>query len=293
MASLVHNGRSRIVTVACADVYFQGLLRVSSYAYLITISRRQQVAQIFGKPVYVVTGVSVIPLGSQAEAQLAINHVKKSTKKNKDPKEQEDDDLVGDSDSDTLSIDGTLEDHHSVDSSKDVPAPRRGRPSVDLGEFGVAQNVIEKKGAYGRFTDKWFSKRGWTTGSRRNLGHDTSVELTENSSLDDIPEITGDEKLKDDQASSTQTNEEQTASDVPKDAAADLSSLEQERLTTSLIPKLVQTTKLLLGSRIFYYSYEQDLTNGDFGQRKVPMDIALYKQANPEVSTAGQPSSRP
>ena len=233
------------------------------------------------------TGVSVIPLGSQAEAQLAINHVKKSTKKNKDSKEQEEDDLGGDSDSDTLSMDGTLEDHHSVDSSKEIPEPRRGRPSVDLGEFGVAQNVIEKKGAYGRFTDKWFSKRGWTTGSRRNLGHDTSVELKDNSPLDDIPENTGNEKLKDDQLSSTQTNEDQTASDnVPKDAAADLSSLEQERLTTSLTPKLVQTTKLLLGSRIFYYSYEQDLTNGDFGQRKVPLDIALYKQASPEVSTS-------
>jgi hypothetical protein len=289
-ASLVHE-RPIIAIVACADILFKGLIKVSSYAYLITISRRQQVAQIFGKPVYVVTGVSVIPLGSQAEAQLAINHVKKSAKRNKDPKEQEDDDLVGDSDSDTLSLDGTLEDHHSVDSSRDIPEPRRGRPSVDLGEFGVAQNVIEKKGAYGRFTDKWFSKRGWTTGSRKNLGHDTSVELKEKSPLDDISEDTEEKKPKDDQDSSTQTSDEQPADDAPKDAAADLSSFEQERLTTSLIPKLVQTTKLLLGSRIFYYSYEQDLTNGDFAQRRVPLDIALYKQANPEVSNSWKSSS--
>lgn len=233
------------------------------------------------------TGVSVIPLGSQAEAQLAIDHVKKATKKSKDPKEQEDDDLVGDSDSDTLSSDGTLEDSHSVDSSKDIPEPHRGRPSVDLGEFGVAQNVIEKKGAYGKFTDKWFSKRGWTTGSRKNLGHDTSVELKEKSPLEDISEDTEDKKPKEDQPSSTQSDGEPTAADnAVKDATADLSSFEQERITTSLIPKLVQTTKLLLGSRIYYYSYEQDLTNGDVGQRKVPLDIALYKQANPEVSTA-------
>jgi hypothetical protein len=265
-----------------------GLLKVSTFAYLITISRRQQVAQIFGKPVYVITGVSVIPLGSQAEAQQAINHTKRALKKNKDKPEEADDNIGADSDSDTSSLnDSTVGDDHSVESAKVVPEPR-GRPSVDLGEFGIAQNVIEKKGNYGRFADRWFSKRGWTTGSRRNLGMSTGqsgMELEEKRALNPISEAS--EAAKSGEEEDSKTAEvalgwPQTT-DIREKQEENMTSAEQEKLTTSLIPKLVQTTKLLLSSRIFYFSYDQDISNSNIGRRKATSDIALLKQANPEV----------
>ena len=34
----------------------------------------------------------------------------------------------------------------------------------------IAEDVIDKKGVYGRFADKWFSKRGWNVEKRRALG---------------------------------------------------------------------------------------------------------------------------
>jgi len=252
---------------------------VSSYAYLITVSRRQQVAQIFGKPVYVITGVSVIPLGSQAEAQQAINHTQKLAKKNKDKPEQENEDIQSDTES---TVEGTVDNDQSVDSDREVPEPSRGRPSVDLGEFGIVKNVIEKKGAYGVFADKWFSKRGWTTGSKKSQGmsnkQDSTVEMEEKNPLNAAAENASVEKAEEDTSKSWPETPE-----VKGTAADDKTSIEQERLTTSLIPKLVQTTKLLLSSRIFHYSYEQDITNRNIAQSRTSSDVALYKQANPEV----------
>jgi len=254
---------------------------VSSYAYLITISRRQQVAQIFGKPVYVITGVSIIPLGSQAEAQQAINHTQKLANKNKDKQDQEEEDMQSDIES---TLEGTVDNEQSVESDREVPEPSRGRPSVDLGEFGVAKNVIEKKGAYGVFADKWFSKRGWTTGSKKSQGmsnkQDNTVEMEEKNPLNAAAENALAEQAEKDTSTSWPESPE-----VKRTAAEDLTYTEQERLTTSLIPKLVQTTKLLLSSRIFHYSYEQDITSRNVGRRRLSPDIALYKQADPEVSS--------
>lgn len=222
----------------------------------------------------------MIPLGSQAEAQKAINHTQKLAKKNKDKPEQEDDDIQSDTGS---TAEGTVDNDHSVDSDREVPEPSRGRPSVDLGEFGIVKNVIEKKGAYGVFADKWFSKRGWTTGSKKSQGmsnkQDNTVELKEKNPLNAAVE----------NASAEAANEEETAKSWPEvpevkgTTADDKTTIEQERLTTSLIPKLVQTTKLLLSSRIFHYSYEQDITNRNIAQSRSSSDAALYKEANPEV----------
>lgn len=45
---------------------------MSKLSYLVTITRRQQVAQIFGFPIYVVTDVAVTPCHSRADAEESI-----------------------------------------------------------------------------------------------------------------------------------------------------------------------------------------------------------------------------
>ncbi|MBE3047845.1 hypothetical protein IMZ48_36110, partial [Candidatus Bathyarchaeota archaeon] len=47
-------------------------MSVLRQSFLITITRREQVAQIRGFPIYVVTGVAITPCTSQSEAELAI-----------------------------------------------------------------------------------------------------------------------------------------------------------------------------------------------------------------------------
>lgn len=231
--------------------------------------------------------MSIIPLSSQAEAQQAITHTQKLAKKNKDKIEQEDEDIQSDTAS---TVEGTVDNDQSVDSDREVPDLSRGRPSVDLGEFGIVKNVIEKKGAYGVFADKWFSKRGWTTGSKKSQGmsnkQDDTVEMEEKNPLNAAAGNTSAEKDKEDTAKSWPESPE-----VKGSAADDMTSIEQDRLTTSLIPKLVQTTKLLLSSRIFHYSYEQDITNRNVAKLRSSSDIALYKQANPDVGYPKFPTS--
>src|SRR5271167_3705762 len=60
--------RNRILT----DLTLPGVLSIASFSYLIAITRREQVAQILGKPVYVISGVAVLPLSSQHDANKAI-----------------------------------------------------------------------------------------------------------------------------------------------------------------------------------------------------------------------------
>src|SRR5579871_5801763 len=49
-----------------------GLLKIASSSFLISISRREQVAQISGKPIYSIREVALIPLSSQSDAEQAI-----------------------------------------------------------------------------------------------------------------------------------------------------------------------------------------------------------------------------
>lgn len=185
-------------------------------------------------------------------------------------------------------MEGTVDNDHSVDSDREIPEPSRGRPSVDLGELGVGKNVIEKKGVYGIFADKWFSKRGWTTSSKKAQGmsdkHDNTVELEDKNPINVAAEDTTAEKSSEDSSKSWPENPK-----VQDKLAEEMSAVEQERLTTSLIPKLIQTTKLLLSSRIFFFSYDQDITNRNIGQASPSSDLPLHKRANPEVrrSTIG------
>jgi len=227
----------------------------------------------------VITGVSVIPLGSQAEAQQAIDHTQKLAKKNKDKPEQEDEDIQSDTDG---TVEGTVDNDHSVESDREIPEPSRGRPSVDLGELGVAKNVIEKKGVYGIFADKWFSKRGWTTGSKKAQGmsnkHDNTVEMEDKNAINVAAENAAAEKSSQNSSKSWPDNPK-----VQDKLAEEMTAVEQIRLTTSLIPKLIQTTKLLLCSRIFFFSYDQDITNRNMAQTSPHSDLPLHRQANPEV----------
>ena len=59
----------------------KGLLTVAPIAYLITILKRQQIAQVRGSPIYVISDIALIPLSSRSEASKAIRQAKESLKK--------------------------------------------------------------------------------------------------------------------------------------------------------------------------------------------------------------------
>ena len=259
-----------------------GLLTVAPVSYLITILRREQVAQIQGAPVYVITDVALIPLSSQSEAETAINQAKETLKKSGQ-------EGTPSPDSETSDDDEFHHDHDVVES--DIPTKDDlsiARPlNSARSNSSVAEDVIEKRGQYGRFAERWFSKKGWTTEKRRAQGMSTggvdkleaSCDLvagpTDLQSDSSSPATTLDGIESSDRTSVISITNQGPKSDVPGSPAANV--------TTTLIPKLLRTTRMLLASRSFFFSYELDITRR-LGFNDKGYSTPLHKSVDPLVS---------
>ena len=271
-----------------------GLLAIAPVSYLITILQREQVAQIRGCPIYVITDVALIPLSSRSEAQHAINEAKESLRKSGQqgvpcvPSQDSDtsDDDENHDEASQLVRDGSMPLGGSGFSTKgDLSATRPS--SLARSTSSVAEDVIEKKGQYGRFAERWFSKKGWTAERRRAQG--MSVDSVEKlGSLDG--QVTA---LANPQSKSPLTATPGGAE--RSDQTADLEILNQAfesgvsgspsvTVTNTLLPKLLRTTRMLLGSRSFFFSYELDITRRLGTASEKGSVIPLHKSADPLVS---------
>ncbi|KAK2781280.1 hypothetical protein FQN52_001712 [Onygenales sp. PD_12] len=252
-----------------------GLLSVASFSFLISITQRQQVAQILGKPIFVITGVAIIPLSSQDDATKAIDQAQAQLSAK--PGESTDDNAeiqVSESDSD-LSDGRNSEDHNleTPDSPDQEIYPPLG--IKDTGNSTIAEDVIQKRGRYGRFATRWFSKNGWARENRRSQGMgwdgfndpaaSGSFRGSKSGDFHDIIQL--------DELSATG----QKSSSAPQEV--DLSP--PEPTTYELMPKLLRYTKMMLSSRSFYYSYDYDITR-KFGARDSAMSpLPLHRAVDP------------
>ncbi|MDB5910782.1 MAG: putative scal-like, partial [Massilia sp.] len=145
-----------------------GLITVSRFSYLISITRRQQVAQIRGYPIYVITEVALTPCNSYQDASTAVASTAAALKRQHeaDTVDAEDDS----SDNDELSVSPPVEgepDPISEDEERPKNVHRRSNSSI-------AEDVISRKGSYGRFAQRWFSRTGWAMDQKRNMGLTTA-----------------------------------------------------------------------------------------------------------------------
>ncbi|MCJ1284814.1 hypothetical protein MMC26_004151 [Xylographa opegraphella] len=258
-----------------------GLFTVASSSYLISISGRQQVAQIRGKPVYVITGVDLIPLSSQSDAQKAIELNNANSKKaasrvsaeltsDSDTSEDENEDAKPDQVSNNEDDDPTIP--HTPEADKSEASASQGTVEKTS---SVVQDVIGRKGQYGRFAEKWFSKRGWSVEKRRMQG------MSEANS-----EGSGYKSRKASGIKSTVASED--SPDVPT-IASDKQDQRQEIkeaptdpsiVADNLTPKLLKTTKMLLSSRSFYFSYDYDITRRLGTVQTKNSDVPLHKSVD-------------
>ncbi|KAL8761856.1 MAG: hypothetical protein Q9184_002059 [Pyrenodesmia sp. 2 TL-2023] len=232
----------------------QGLLNISSTYYLVSILRRQQVAQIRGSPVYVITSVGLVPLSSQSKAKRSIEQSKKEIRA-ESSKPTSDPDVGYDSSADEGSYhsDGHVTDNTSVGSTLLSPPYDTARRKYQDETGSVAQDVISSRGQYGRFAERWFSRKGWTTERRRaqgmsadTVGRQKDSQTKEQSSLGEVKDCYREPSRYSQQGQvSTVAPEEFTPT---KDA------------TSTLLPKLLRTTKMLFASRSFFFSYDYDIT---------------------------------
>lgn len=271
-----------------------GVLKVASSAYLISVSRKKQVAQVYGKPIYAITGIAIIPITSREEAKKAIAQARED-RKSADLGEKESENLAFGEDSDTLSTGDSesLEEHNN---SKHIQRSRRQdhrrSPSSDRRDPGIAEEVINNKGVYGRFTERWFSKRGWNVGlpgRSRSLSGPSSKEAGASAGYEVqtfgvAPDMVTDEAYQRWPQTPAQTSQVEKPTD---DAFPGMSG---PTLTSSLLPKLLQTTKVLLSTGTFFFSYDYDVTRSLAFQSQTSSDLPLARQVESQVSSICFPS---
>ena len=257
-----------------------GLVTVFHYSYLISITDRQQVAQIRGLPVYVVTDVALTPCTSQHDAAQAVAKTAaalRSSSGRTAAAADDDDDSDDGSDSsasggedETPSLGPDTTGGGSGGGSYEVvddgvePASEIGGP-VEDGAGGAAarprssvlKDVIGRRGSYGRFAQRWFSRAGWAMGQKRMLGLSA-------------------EQMGDGGGAAGVGKGVPTRSSNPSDAGGSEAAI-------SLLPKLLRTSQMLFGSsKTFFFSYDYDITRSMLNP-KVPATplVPLYDHVDP------------
>ncbi|GAD95719.1 SacI domain protein [Paecilomyces variotii No. 5] len=239
-----------------------GLLSVASYSFLVSITQREQVAQILGKPIYAVTNVAIIPLSSQADASRAILQAQENLSGGElGPGETASDTS---SDASSATSDGA---ESGISEDQTVAAPPAASHKRDGSVSSIVEDVIGKKG---RFTVNWFSRQ-WGLGRNNVAGKETDVDK-ESDSVGTLPgpEI-------------SDVKEEATTA-APEGVVPSKEEAREEHTpdeTVALMPKLLRYTKLLFASNNFFFSYDYDLTRRFSVEDPIKAHAPLHTRVDP------------
>jgi len=230
--------------------------------------------------VYKITDVALIPLASQADADHAIASAREHVQRLKKAQGLGEDEYESESDSEDEAPSVT-------DSLEETPAPASEVKDAVTGQRGpvdkrtsVAADVIQHKGMYGRFADKWFSTKGWKNDSRRTQGLSAADDTRKTpQNVESVP--------KDDEGPVSPTKPDALPvddKDVPKELSPEEipKALEghTDNTTLALLPKILRTTKMYFASGNFFYSYDYDISHG-ISQQQPNASLPLFKQFDP------------
>lgn len=248
-----------------------GLITVSRFSYLVSITRRQQVAVIRGFPVYVITEVALTPCSSYNDASESVAKTSAQLEniQSKAGGETAGDETDDDTDTDAQSV---KSDEVPTDNEEELSSANEGKGST--GKAGsVVQDVMSRRGSYGRFAQRWFSKSGWQQESKRNMGlsqSEEAVNVLDKDNKQAFNATSGIEAKLDPQGPAA-TSEDKAAPDAAGVPVQD--AKEEGMAPPTLLPKLLRTTQILFGSsRSYFFSYDYDLTHS---LAKQPQDAGL------------------
>ncbi|EAS32047.3 SacI domain-containing protein [Coccidioides immitis RS] len=240
-----------------------GILSVASYSFLISITQREQVAQILGKPIFIITGVAVIPLSSQTDASKAIVHAQRSLKTESA--------FGADGTSDNETDQSEAPDQEDINPDSLPPPLDREKqiPSVQPNSH-IAEDVIKKRGRYRRFASQWFFEKLWQGENKpsrdvefRNLSDPSARGRNHND-----PQMHDAMELEEFDSSGRKL--------VPSPRPD-----ESEERAHELMPKFLRYTKMFFGSRSFYFSYDYDITRRFSFQDPQVSRLPLSTRADP------------
>ena len=242
-------------------------------------------AQIRGKPIYKTTDVALIPLSSQADADEAIATTREHLQRHNGVPSAEDDDPDSESEDDAPSVsDSLIEQAAGVTSEVEHPAV--GQQNSAQPTTSVAEDVIQRKGVYGRFAEKWFSTKGWSADNRRLQGLSSEENLdTKNvpKNVDSTVPKEGESSVSSSKTDAMPIEDNLAPASVSPDDIPKALSGEKDATTMALLPKILQTTKMYFSSGNFFFSYDHDISHG-ISQQQNNSNLPLFKQFDPLVS---------
>ncbi|WPH03542.1 SAC1-recessive suppressor of secretory defect [Acrodontium crateriforme] len=273
-----------------------GLLNLASSSYLVSITRRTQVALIYGKPVYEIKDVTLIPLSSQKEAKEAIDAAQRRIKRDSRvlaAGEETDESDIGE-DSDNASVPDA--EHGPTEPSSPIakdaaalePPGKDARPKSEDDGATVVKNVVQNRGRYGRFADRWFSTGGWAAEGRKRLGLTRQQSLIDENEKKAAVAAASNDAVKDHSVQEqSKKGDEMTKSTYDIDTAE---AKEPERATSgdeapkpkdaidSLTPRILRAARLYYSSSGFFFSYDHDLSRSLLQRESSNSSLPLWKR---------------
>lgn len=244
---------------------------MSRLSYLVTITGREEIANVRGFPIYVVTDVALTPCTSHTEANDAIRHTALQLRRAAVDKAPASADSDTESEVDAASIRGR--DDVSDDPGVISETEESGK-GVDrhIRSSSVAEDVFQRKGSYGRFAQQWFGNKGWIMGQQRNVGMSRTEQVRKEDDTDGKRTATQPDPVDDKALGKTVISE-----DVEKPRAPTAGE--------SLMPKLLRMAHIWFGtSRSFYFSYDLDITHSlASAPSPTAPGTSLHKTADPTV----------
>jgi hypothetical protein len=218
----------------------------------------------------VVTEVALTPLSSKAAADSSISQTQRGLLNRSADDGVNDSDTDSDEEDTTANLSGDIEDE-VIDQAPGTPLSSQSGHSG--GEHkrtsSIAQDVIAKKGDYGRFATKWFSKKGWTVGQRRNLGMPAPEAV-------EAPQTPTSEAA----SNLEEAGKPTSIPEAPVNVKGDTPS--ERHVASTLLPKLLRTTKIMFGtSQSFYFSYDYDITRSLATRPTTSPELPLYTEVDP------------
>ena len=234
--------------------------------------------------------MTLIPLSSQSDAKDAVIQAKENLKKEAggqggttDNSDTSDDEEV------QLENGGHTEDDEprSVVSTSPTDPATVSLPA-DQENTSVAKDVIGRKGQYGRFAERWFSRKGWSTEKKRTQGMSADAigkfQVDGGNDDNEKPGPTKSYTSAISQGVSGLLSSRKELADYSSDKYQSNPSNPND-VTVTLLPKLLRTTKMLFGSRSFFFSYDYDLTRRLGSQEVKSPEIPMHKIVDPLVSS--------
>lgn len=239
------------------------------------------------------TDVAIVPLSSEDDAHQAISQarerVRKQTAAAGDHANPESD--SSDYDEDIVLSDDDLYNSDDAAARRASHTPPRS-PALDAKgherKTSVAVDVIGRKGIYGRFADRWFSQRGWTVEKRRLEGMSAEIVPTlAVSDVDgDVPRAAGTPSVV--LSTSRSEREPSPAQKRAPESSEKPDETHQDSITSTLLPKLLRTTRMLFGSGNFFFSYECDITRSPAASTVQSSSLPLHQVVDTLVSLIRQ-----